>query len=184
MWNRIYWLVTGLVLAIAIHAGYLLVAPGLALDRNMRNAGVDSGATRFEVLQPKAQSLLFPTYPASSLFGLCSFDVSQGPVALTAAVPDGFWTLTIYSRRGDVIYALNSRQSGTNSFTVTLKQAPGLIESLTRTAGDDPDSFTGWNVATPDARGVAVLWMPLSDAAERKAATAVLGQSSCSRSQG
>lgn len=179
MWNRLYWVITALVLAVAVHAAYLLVAPGLALERNLRRAGVAAGDSGFEILKPAVQTLLFPTYPTSNLFGLCTFDVSKGPVALNAAVPDGFWTLTVYSRRGDVIYALNSQQSGTNSFTVTLKKAPGLIESLTSSASDDPGAFNGWTVATPDARGVAVLWMPLHDAAERAGATAILAKSTC-----
>lgn len=184
MWGRLYWVVTGLMLAIAVYAGYLLVAPGFALERNLRKAGLGGAQIKFEVLNAAAQTALFPTYPPSSVFGLCAYDVAAGPVQLKAALPNGFWTLTVYSQSGNVIYALNSRQSGTNTFTVTLKRAPGLLESITRATSDDPQTFSGWTVATPSNRGVAVLWMPLSDMAERPATVAALGASACHAGSG
>lgn len=179
MLNRLYWIVVSLVLAVAVHAAYLLIAPGLALEHSMARTGALAARNAFQVLKPEEQSALFPTFPPSSVFGVCAFDVSKSGVELSAALPEGYWTLTVYSRSGDVIYALNSRQSGTNNFTVSLTRAPGLMEALTSTASDDPGSFNGWKVATPEDKGIAVLWVPLQETAQRAAVTRVLQQSRC-----
>ena len=179
MLNRLYWLITATVVAVAVHAAYMLIAPGVALERSITAMGAVSARNVFRVLRPEEQLGLFPAYPASNVIGVCAFDVSKGSIELSANMPDGFWTLTIYSRRGGVIYALNSEQSGTKSFTVSLSKAPGLIESLLQTSGDDPGNFTGWKVATADPQGIAVLWVPAWDPAQRAAITGILERSRC-----
>jgi uncharacterized membrane protein len=179
MLNRIYWLVTAAVLAVAVHAAYMLIAPGMALDRSISRTAAVVTSNQFQVLKLEDQSALFPAYPASSVFGICAFDVSTSNVELSATMPDGFWTLTIYSRSGDVIYALNSTQSGTNSFTVSVAKAPGLLESLTKSVADDPVNFDGLKATTSEPKGIAVFWVPVREVAQRAAVMRKLGNSRC-----
>ena len=45
-------------------------------------------------------------------------------------LPDGMWTLAIYSASGDVIYTLNDSQSGSGRFTVSLALGLGPLPCL------------------------------------------------------
>jgi uncharacterized membrane protein len=179
MRGRLYWLATAFFLCLAIHSAYLLFAPGFALGRNIKASGVVIGSPDFRILSLTDQTKLFPTYPKSSVFGLCAYDVTKGEAKISAAMPDGFWALTIYSNTGKVIYALNSAQSGTGTFTVSLRRAPSLIDSLLKTSADDITSQDGWNVATVEPKGIVVMWMPLREAAQRAGAEKLLAGTRC-----
>ena len=178
--GRLYWIVAAVLVAIVVHAGFILMVPALSFERSVARLSADSGANAFFILPQQEQSDLFPAYPRHSVVGICAFDVTSEQVQLTASMPDGFWTLTIYSNRGDVIYAVNNAQTGTNSFTVGLSRAPDIIEMLRQSTvkeaiGDD----TGWNVESPAPRGLAVMWYPVSEGAARAAVVEKMSATTC-----
>lgn len=175
---RLYWIVTAAVLAVAIHLAYVLLAPARAFESNVQRIAGDAGRNAFFVVPPDEQRGMFPAYSSSDLFGACAFDVSAEKVALAAHMPKGRWTLTVYSASGDVIYVLNERQAGADSFTVTFSLAPSLVEMLLA-GGEDTGGTTGWDVQTAKPKGIAVLWVPIAEPELRPAWEAVLWQSSC-----
>lgn len=175
---RLYWIITAIVLAVAVHAAYMLLAPARAFNRNVERIAGEAGRNAFFVITPNEQNRLFPAFPSTDLFGACAFDVSTAKVALAAQMPRGLWTLTVYSGAGDVVYVLNDRQSGADSFTVTFSLAPSLIEMLQQ-AGEDTGGTTGWEVQTPKPKGIAVLWVSIAEPELRPAWEAILRQSSC-----
>jgi len=176
---RLYWIITAAVLAVAVHAAYLLLAPARAFEHNVQQIAGETGRNAFFVIAPDDQNRLFPAYPSSDLFGACAFDVSTEKVALAARLPKGLWTLTVYSGGGDVIYVLNDRQAGADNFTVTFSLAPSLIEMLQQAGSDDTGGTTGWDVQTAKPKGIAVLWVSIAEAELRPAWEAILRQSSC-----
>lgn len=164
----VYWSIAALLTAIACHAAFILIVPAYSLDRTIARIERGSGSNRFFILTEDEQQRLAPGYPRHSVTGVCAFDVSQSNVTLAANVPEGFWTLTIYSSRGDVIYSANNAQTGTNSFTVSLSLAPDLIEMLKQATAKEPvDADTGWTVSSPAPNGLAVLWYPVAEPAQR-----------------
>ena len=164
----LFWFAAALFTAAAAHAGFILAVPSYSLDRTIARLSADSGANAFFILPQDEQTRLLPAYPQQSVVGVCAFDVSASEVSLSASLPDGFWTLTVYSNRGDVIYSVNNTQTGTNSFTVALSRAPDLFEMLLQATEKEPiDADTGWTVSSPAARGLAVLWYPVAEAAQR-----------------
>ncbi|HUR44067.1 MAG TPA: hypothetical protein VMZ01_08210 [Aestuariivirga sp.] len=165
--RRLFWVFLAVSLAVTIHAAFVLAMPAFMLKRSIARISGETGANSFFVLPTDEQRRLFPAYPPLSVVGACAFDVSQGPVDFSADMPEGFWTLTIYSGSGDVIYALNDTQAGTGRFTVNLKKAPGLLEMLSQTSMEDPVTMSGWNVSTAEPTGLAVLWQPVAEAALR-----------------
>ncbi len=177
--RRFYWFAAAVFLAMGVHAAFVLSMPAFVLERSIARISSEVGANSFFVLPAEEQRRLFPAYPPLSVIGACAFDVSRGPVDLSADMPSGFWTLTIYSSSGDVIYALNDTQAGTGRFTVNLKKAPSLLDMLSRTTADDPGTMSGWNVSTAEPRGLAVLWQPVADAALRPSAVRNLGKTIC-----
>jgi uncharacterized membrane protein len=165
--RKFYWFAAALFLAAGVHAAFVLAMPAFMLKRSIARISSETGPNAFFILPTDEQHRLFPAYPPLSVTGACAFDVSDGPVDFSADMPPGFWTLTIYSSSGDVIYALNDTQAGTGRFTVNLKKAPSLLEMLNQTGPDDPVNMTGWNVSTAEPTGLAVLWQPVAEAALR-----------------
>jgi uncharacterized membrane protein len=96
-------------------------------------------------------------------------------------MPDGYWTLNVYSRRGNVIYAVNDSQAGTNTFTLELSLEPGILDMLLQaTQKERPDIDIGWTVESPDSTGLAVLLYPVSEPGARAAAMRRMESSACS----
>ena len=177
--GRLYWIVTSLVLAVAVHVGYVLVAPSYALHRSLETLAAEMGVNRFFILGARDQARLFPAFPPDHVFGACAFDVRDTKIALTANMPEGLWTLTIYSGSGDVFYTLNDTQSGTTRFTVSLSLAPSLVEMITQTGSEENVNITGWDVKTNEPTGLAVFWIPVSEEAMRAGVVKTLSGTEC-----
>ena len=177
--RKLYWFAAALFLAAGVHTAFVLAMPAFMLKRSIARISSEAGNNTFFVLPADEQRRLFPAYPPLSVVGVCAFDVSMGPVDFSADMPAGFWTLTIYSASGEVIYALNGTQSGTGRFTVNLKTAPGLLEILSQTGPEDPVNMTGWNLSTAQPTGLAVLWQPVAEAALRPGIVRDFGMTTC-----
>jgi len=179
--GRLYWIAAAVLAAIAAHSAFILAAPALSFSRDVTTLSSAAGPNRFFILDAAQQAKLFPAYPATSVIGLCAFDVSDGIVTLTATMPDGYWTLNVYSRRGNVIYAVNDSQAGTNTFTLELSLEPGILDMLLQaTQKERPDIDIGWTVESPDSTGLAVLLYPVSEPGARAAAIRRMESSACS----
>jgi uncharacterized membrane protein len=181
MMRLVFWLFTAAVLAVAAHAATLLFAPRYTFERSLAGA-LDAASNSFAVLTPEAQRRLLPDYPDDAVFGICRFDLNGGPVTLTADLPDRFWVLAVYSSGGKTLYTVNDRQSGVNNFTLRLVRAPGLLETFTARDDEDAVSDLAYKVASPDRKGLALVWVPLSDAAQRQSLAASIAKTSCARS--
>lgn len=182
MMRLLFWMLTAAVLGVAAHAATLLFAPRYTFERSL-NSAFDGTSNSFAILTPEAQQRLLPDYPSEAVFGLCRFDLDGGPVTLQADLPDRFWVLAVYSADGQTIYTVNDRQSGVNNFTLRLVRAPGLLEMFTaKEEEEDTVTDLAWKVASPEATGLALVWVPLSDAAQRPSLAAAVAKTSCAKS--
>ena len=180
MMARLFWFAVAAVAAVATYAGFILFVPGYMFAAGISNMAANHGANRFFILPPEHQARLFPGLPRNGVTGICLFDVSQGGVTLSADLPDGFWVTTIYSDKGETIYTVNNRQSGSNVFNVRLSRAPGFIEMLVQaTDKERPEIDSGWTVQSPEPRGLAVVWYPLPDPALRPSTAEAVARSKC-----
>jgi len=98
-----------------------------------------------------------------------------------ADLPDGFWITTIYTDKAEAIYSVNNRQSGANSFTVSLSRAPGIIEQIIKATEKEAiaDIDSGWTVTSPEPRGLAVVWYPTPEIGLRSIAAEQVARSRC-----
>jgi uncharacterized membrane protein len=183
MVKYVFWVIFSALLGVAVHLAYILFVPSqkfsAQIDATLRNQGTN----KFEILDAKLQAVLLPFATTDDLVGLCKFDVSKGPVKLAVAVPEGYWTLSIYTLHGKQVYALNGEQADTRNFAVTLSKSPSLVSQI---LGDDADVVPatdgdiGWRVGLTENQGLAFLWMPQSDQWQKKEAAELLKTSSCS----
>ncbi len=177
---HLFWAAVALVAAVAAHAAFALYVPGWWFAREVERISAAHGLNSFFILPPDQQAELFPGLPRFGLTGLCVFDVSQGDVTFSANLPDGFWVTTIYTAKAEPIYSVNNRQSGANSFTVSLSRAPGLIEQIVQaTDKERPEIDSGWTVMSPEPRGLAVVWYPAAEPGLRSGVAEQVGRSRC-----
>ena len=181
MRRHLFWLLVAVVAGVAAHAAFALFVPVWWFSREVAQLAHEPGRNNFFILSPEEQAKLFPGLPRFGVTGVCVFDVAQGDVTFAANLPDGFWITTIYTDKADAIYSVNNRQSGANSFTVTLSRAPGLIEQLLKStekeAIDEIDS--GWTVTSPEPKGLAVVWYPTPEIGLRGLAADQVAKSRC-----
>lgn len=180
--TRVFWIIAAVFTALAVHSSIIVAAPGYSYGRAMTRLAAQAGFNAFFIMPSQAQTQLFPTYPRESVIGLCVFDVSAGDVQLSAQMPPGFWTLTVYSSTGAVIYSVNDRQAGTGSFTLSLSRAPGFVETLLKAAEKEKiEEDSGWTVKTVDPKGLAVLWYPEVETAMRPHIIREMKASTCTQ---
>lgn len=183
MMVRLFWIAVALAAAVAAHAGFVLFVPGYVFSAEIARMTKTQGSNHFFILPAVDQARLFPGLPRNGVTGICLFDVTDGGVTLSANLPEGFWITTIYSDKGETLYSVNNRQSGSDVFNVSLSRAPGLIEMLIQSTDKErPEIDSGWTVQSPEPQGLALVWYPLTDAALRGPAEQAMSRSSCGRS--
>ena len=178
--RNVYWVIVAAVLAVIVHISMVLFAPGFLFERNLDRLASDIPDNTFFVLPVSAQSAIFPEYPSGTVFGLCRFNLTSGPVTLDANLPDGIWTLTVYSRFGRTLYTVTDEQSGVDKFSLQLAMAPGILD-LFAVKEEDQVASSGWKVQSTDERGFALFWVPSTDRAMRESRSETLSKSSCGK---
>jgi uncharacterized membrane protein len=180
MKKHLFWLVVAVVAGVLAHTAFALFVPGWWFSRGVGKLAEAHGRNNFFILSPQEQAKLFPGLPRFGVTGVCVFDVGKGNVTFAANLPDGFWITTIYTDKAEAIYSVNNRQSGANTFTVSLSRAPSLIEQILQaTDKERPEIDSGWTVMSPEARGLAVVWYPTPESGLRPIAARAVARSSC-----
>lgn len=180
MRTALFWIAVALLIGTVAHLSYVLIAPSFAMQRLMGSNPQSGEANRFALLDATEQMRLLGETQSEAVTGKCLFDISKGELALTAEMPDAFWSLTLYSDKGADLYTINDRQAGIDKFKLIVKRAPGFVELLmsdqaekTRALGD------GWSVEISETYGIAVFWAALEYPEQRKLFTDILSRSSC-----
>jgi uncharacterized membrane protein len=180
MRSAFFWLAVALLIGAVAHLTYVLIAPSFAMQRLIGASQDNVPVNRFVLLDAPEQMRLLGETEREAVSGKCLFDISTGELAVTAEMPDTFWSLTLYSRKGADLYTINDRQAGGNTFKLTVKRAPGLVDLL---KGDQSESARalsdGWSVEISEPQGIAVFWVGLDYPEQRKLFTDILARSSC-----
>jgi uncharacterized membrane protein len=180
--RTIFWLVSAALIAVVTHLSYVLFVPSRNFNDRIGAALKEQKLNQFTILEGKLQTKLMPFVSETDLVILCRYDISQGPVRLSMRVPDGYWTLSVYTMHGRQAYALNDRQADARAFSVRLVKDRSFIEQLT-SIGEDDANFEdiGWKVELPEDKGLAFLWMPHADKWRRTEDLAELSTSKCEK---
>jgi uncharacterized membrane protein len=179
--RNLYWVIAAATLAVVVHISMVLFAPGFLFDRNLDRLASDVPDNKFFILPREAQKKIFPEYPVGTVFGLCRFNLSSGPITLDANLPDGIWNLTVYSRFGKTLYTVTDKQSGLNKFSLQLAMAPSIFDIFAAKEDDNLVDSSGWKVLSSDDRGFALFWVPAVDQAMRESLMETLSKSSCGK---
>jgi uncharacterized membrane protein len=184
MRKQFFWLLTACVLALICHVGYVLFVPSRTFSTAIDKAIGPDKQNSFTILETEAQMRLLPFTDKGHLVGICKFNVASGPVKLTARLPEGFWSFSVYTIRGQQVYAINDTQADTNTFSVQFSRGGGIISQLLAST-EEPEDVTsddiGWRITVREQEGLAVLWLALADPQLRLEAEAVMKNSKCAK---
>ncbi len=179
---RLFWILTVSMIIVAVHISYVLFAPALLFQQKLYQATEGRPDNSFFILAPEKQAQLFPAATVLDVVGVCKYDLGAGQLVLSATLPKTYWTMAIYTQSGKQVYALDDVQAGSSAFTIELSRAKSFLEQIMSTG--DPDDAgqienLGWRVETTERRGLAIVWIPLSDELMRKPIEAIIKDSRC-----
>ena len=180
--GRGFWIIVALLIGVITHVSYVLFAPGILFKRQLEQTTEGKPYNQFFVANPAKQTDLVPSATSKSVIGICKFDLSAGPIELSAKLPRSYWTLSIYTQTGRQVYALNDVQAGTSEFKVQLSRSQTLLQQLLGNGrGDDANQIEnlGWHAETSEQRGIAVFWIPIADELMRAQIQATVAGSIC-----
>ncbi len=122
MMSRLFWPGVAFLVAVIAHAAYVLYMPRLDMrDRLDTLAGLSRPPGSFRVLEGRETALLARTPLRHMLYGVCVIEPARGQVEMIARLPAGYWSLTVYSDSGDVIYTLNDRHVDADRLSVIFR---------------------------------------------------------------
>lgn len=116
MIRTLLWVIAGLVLGGVIHIVVILTLPALSAT---------SAWDRVAALDPSGAPAVLPAARPGEpnplrldpelTYAVCKVDLRLGPASVTGTLPRDFWSVTVYSRAGTVVYSTTNRDSvGTN----------------------------------------------------------------------
>ncbi len=122
MMSRLFWPGIAFLVAIIAHVTYVLYMPRLDMrERLDALARLSRPAGAFHVLESRETALLARTPLRHMLHGICVIEPARGQMEMIAHLPVGYWSLTVYSDTGDVIYTLNDRHVDADRLSVIFR---------------------------------------------------------------
>ena len=108
--NRLFQL-AGLFLATVLvtHLTYVLLLPRMAAGSLLTDLRRDLGRNAFHRLDEKWLRRIVRYPVPEAAYGACLLQLDDRPVMLTGPDLRTQWAITVYSSRGDVVYAVNDR---------------------------------------------------------------------------
>ena len=175
------WGLATVVIAVLAHMASMHFAPRFIMHIAMHRMGAVN-AIHHQPRTTAASQLVVRPSP-DLLYSVCPFDLKDGPLLVTAAVPQGtYWSVSVFDADTNNIFALNDRQAKA-SFVTLLVVAPEAGQKGTRWKG----LVIGPTFAakSPTNRGLVLFRTLISsekdfakiDAVRRKANCKLLGKS-------
>ena len=144
-----------------IHITATLVVPQLAKASAFQRLSESLPVNRMRVLPPvDATSQPLHYLGPDVRLAICQYDVGDGPVALTVALPDKGWTLGLYTGWGDNFYVLPAQEARAGDINLTLVP-PGERSFSLLTLGGRTAVTSISQIEVPETTGFAVIRAPI-----------------------
>ncbi len=168
----------GVLLAGIIHIVVIFLVPYFATHDAWNEVGHFGGDGKFHVLplaEPGSEAL--PAMDPRILHAVCRFTLDEGPVRIRASLPDDFWSVALFDRRGRNLYSLNDRSAERSQLDLAVL-TPVQMAQIRQ---NPPASLeTAIVVELPINVGFVMLRVFVADDSELPNATAALSAADCS----
>ena len=133
-------LITGVVLGGIVHLATVLFLPHTATrDAYARLTPLAPVNTMKLLPQPTPEAALMPLTDPAFASAVCRYDLTNGPLKLTAPVSQAYTSVSFYTRYGAAYYAINDRAAGRRVIELDLmteKQRADVPDDEDVTAAD------------------------------------------------
>ncbi|MEJ0097841.1 MAG: DUF1254 domain-containing protein [Bauldia sp.] len=110
MTRTILFILGGVLLGGIIHIVIVFLVPLYAGNDAWAEMGRFGPDRQFHMLPaPEAGAEPIPGMDPRMLQAVCRFDLGNGPLRVQAELPDEFWSVAVFDRRGRNVYSLNDR---------------------------------------------------------------------------
>lgn len=174
----LFWITAVLLLAVVVHLSYVLFVPGFEMRSKVDDIRRLAGGDGLVVLSREDGVRLMGPDGRWLVHALCIYDLAQGPVMITAAIPKSYWSMSIFSMRGDNFYSINDRQADVDRLSVLLKPAASQLVGDDEQEIDVPEGDTV-AVEAPQPNGLVVMRALAAEPAQYGRIAKVLSGSSC-----
>lgn len=168
----------GLLLAGVIHIVVVFLVPYFASHdawSEIRRFGRDGQFHLLPLADAGVEAL--PSLDPRVLHAVCRFSLAEGPIRIQASLPNDFWSIAIFDRRGRNIYSLNDRSAERTELDLAVLTSVQMAQMRE----DPPASLeTAVVIELPVQIGFAVLRVLVADESMLPAATKALQTANCS----
>lgn len=162
-----------------VHISATLVMPYFATAGGVARLSAALPANNMRILPaatPEAQTL--PFLAPDVRVAICRFDVSDGPVNISAVLPDRGWTLGLYSLQGDNFYVVPAQDLRQAEVTFQLiPQTERFLGIFNIGRGLEASAS---QITVPQAQGLVVVMAPLRGRAYQSDTEEFLKRARCS----
>ncbi len=145
------WTLAGVILGGIVHLATILVLPRTAAeDAYERLIPLTPVNVMTAVPGPTPAKAVVPFMDPAFALAVCRYDLSHGPMKLTAPVSQAYTSVTFYTRLGVAYYGINDRAAGRRTielYLMTTAQRDAMPEDEDVTAADrliiESPSITG-----------------------------------------
>lgn len=144
-----------LSLAVISHIAVVLAIPHQVVHSAYKQVGNFGPDRQFNLLPDvKAGAEPLPGLDPAMKHAACRYQLADGPVLFTAAVPVPFWSIGLFNEAGEVVYSLNNRTAGSDILSMLLI-TPQQLSILRENPPQDLDKLIV--IETETDRGFALL---------------------------
>jgi uncharacterized membrane protein len=167
-------LVTGAVLHIVTTFAIPLINAGSAFDRIKFQLDVNA----MKILQPDVTGAMpLPFLSPDMRYAFCRYDITSGPVAVSAVLPEAGWSLALYTPQGDNFYAVPGQDG--RAVDVVFNISPASDRLLIPVPGQRRADVDAAQVTSPTREGLVVIRAPNKGAASVPMTEAALRRAAC-----
>jgi uncharacterized membrane protein len=173
----VLWIAGGILLGGVIHLVTVLLLPRTATQNAYaRLSAISPVNAMVPIPAPTAERELMPYMDPAFASVVCRYDLSKGPLKLTAPVTAAYTSVSFYTRNGVAYYAINDRAAGRRVIELD------LMTSAQRALLPEDEDVTAADrliVESPGEAGLIVVRALAPEPGLMAAAQATLAQARC-----
>ena len=161
------------------HAAYVFAYPYAIMRGTMAGIAQRAGGPNraFVAKLPDETSRGVVKPGPDLLYAICVFDLTAGPVEITATPSRDYWSVAFYAANSDNFFVLNDRQAAGKPVRLVLSKAGFKTDTRPQSAPDDTRF-----VDSPSTRGIVLFRHLVLDPADQSDAQTAAKTATC-RSQ-
>jgi uncharacterized membrane protein len=168
----------GLVLAGLIHIVAVLALPMLAPKNGYtRLAALGAANTMIQLPPAVPGQHVLPMMAPDVRYAFCRYDLTGGPVRLTAPVADELLLIALYSQEGENFYSVVGADVKRSEVQLIITTGDQTVEEAGVDAPETSDNVIVVNA--PESEGIALLRLPLAGPSRASFAERALQATSC-----